>query len=422
MSPSYPVVRLKDVASYINRGVAPNYVDDATGFVAYSQKCTRSDRSVDPTLGRPILDPGLACRAAILRPGDLVVNSTGTGTLGRVGLVEPRHLENGALVADGHVTIVRINPELVDPRFLWLQLSTDAFYDLANSTLAVGSTNQTELGRSALGSAPVHLPPLDEQRQIVGFLDAENAHITELVVEQGERQRTLQLERYRSLLVNTLIRTAASPGGKATRLKYLFEFERNGIWGEDPKGNDDDVVCVRVADFDRVNFVAGAAAETMRNVPLAQAASRLLRVGDVLLEKSGGTADKPVGCAVTFEGADRSAVCSNFVAVLRPRPEVFSRYAGLLMAAHYQAKRNFPFVKQTTGIQNLDSAEYLGLRVSVPDYEEQAQLVERLEAARDLMQRRLGELERQVELLREHRQALIAAAVTGGLDAVRKVA
>ena len=414
-------VRLKNVATYINRGVAPTYVDESTGFMAFSQKCTRPGRTVDQTLGRPMLDPGPAARASILREGDLVVNSTGTGTLGRVGLIAQHHVSNAALVADGHVTIVRIDRAVAEPRFVWYQLSTDAFYELANATLAVGSTNQTELGRSSLGCASLLLPPIDEQRRIVEVLDAETARIDELIDEQSRRQRTFQLEWYRSLLVNTMIRRDEPAGWRPTRLKYLFEYERNGIWGDEPQGDDNDVVCVRVADFDRVNFVAGAAAQTVRNVPAAQAGPRLLREGDVLLEKSGGTGDKPVGCAVSFNGTER-AVCSNFVAVLRPRHDVCARYAGLLMAAHYQARLNAPFVKQTTGIQNLDSGEYLGLRVFVPTFDEQVAIVNRLEAARDLLQRRLDEIDRQVLLLREHRQALITAAVTGGLDSVRKVA
>jgi type I restriction enzyme S subunit len=366
-------------------------------------------------------DPGQAARVSILREGDLVVNSTGTGTLGRVGLITQQHVSHARLVADGHVTIVRLDGAVADPRFVWYHLSTDSFYELANATLAVGSTNQTELGRSALAGVRLRLPPLDEQQRIVEALDAETSRIDELILEQGEHQRALQLERYRSLLVNTLIPSELPSGWSPTRLKFLFEFERNGIWGDEPQGDDNDVVCVRVADFDRVNFVAGLTAETLRNVPPAQAGPRLLRAGDVLLEKSGGTADKPVGCAVTFNGSER-AVCSNFVAVLRPRREVDPRYAGLLMAAHYQARLNAPFVKQTTGIQNLDSSEYLGLRVCMPATEEQGAVVRKLETARDLMQRRLDELDHQVALLREHRQALVTAAVTGGLEAVRKVA
>jgi hypothetical protein len=149
--------------------------------MAFNQKCTRPDRTVDPTLGRPMLDPGPSAQLSILREGDLVVNSTGTGTLGRVGLIAHRHESDAALVADGHVTVVRIDGAVAEPRFVWYYLSTDEFYELANATLAVGSTNQTELGRSALGGVSLCLPPLDEQRRIVDILDTETARFDELL-------------------------------------------------------------------------------------------------------------------------------------------------------------------------------------------------------------------------------------------------
>ncbi len=144
--------RIKDVTHYVNRGVAPSYAPHDTGIVAISQKCVRSDRSMDPTLGRPVLsDPTLLESAARLRAGDILINSTGTGTLGRAAYVSADDIYNNSpMIADGHVTVLRTRPERVVPKYLWYLLATDGFYRFANQCLAVGSTNQMELGRESL--------------------------------------------------------------------------------------------------------------------------------------------------------------------------------------------------------------------------------------------------------------------------------
>lgn len=409
---AWRLCRLKDIAD-INRAALPETTDPDFSFTYVDIGSVDSDGRVRSGEGTTFgAAPSRARR--LVQSGDSIVSTV------RTYLKAIAHIDEGSaacVVSTGFATVTPRSG--VHPRFLYWWLRGSAFVEeiVARSV----GVSYPAVNASDVGDVTILLPPVDEQRRIVEVLDAETARIGELIDEQSRRQRTFQLEWYRSLLVNTMIRRDEPAGWRPTRLKYLFEYERNGIWGDEPQGDENDVVCVRVADFDRVNFVAGAAAQTVRNVPAAQAGPRLLREGDVLLEKSGGTADKPVGCAVSFNGTER-AVCSNFVAVLRPRRNVDARYAGLLMAAHYQARLNAPFVKQTTGIQNLDSAEYLGLRVFVPAFDEQVAIVKRLEVARDLLQRRLDEIDRQVLLLREHRQALITAAVTGGLDAVRKVA
>jgi len=86
----------------------------------------------------------------------------------------------------------------------------------------------------------------------------------------------------------------------------------NGIWGTDPNGRDD-LICVRVADFDRVNLRVSLRKKTVRAIPLSVRSRRLLHRGDLLLEKSGGGDLQPVGAVVAFD-FDEPATCCNFVA------------------------------------------------------------------------------------------------------------
>ncbi|MEX0972693.1 MAG: hypothetical protein WDZ46_05500, partial [Solirubrobacterales bacterium] len=176
-----------------------------------------------------------------------------------------------------------------------------------------------------------------------------------------------------------------------------------------------DVLCVRVADFDRNRFRVDEQASTLRRIDTAARRKCLLQSGDVLIEKSGGGEAQPVGFAVAFDlGA--AAVCSNFIARLRPKQGVEPAYAALVLAASYRAGCNMPFVKQTTGIQNLDLHGYLSIHWVVPGREMQISICNRLQSEFLDIDHLLSTLDEQMLLLGERRQALITAAVTGQVD------
>lgn len=96
------------------------------------------------------------------------------------------------------------------------------------------------------------------------------------------------------------------------RLKRTVETCQNGIWGDEPAGDSNDIACVRVADFDRVGRRVRKDHRTMRSVRPQERSGRLLRAGNLLLEKSGGGDLQPVGVVVSYD-LPESAVCSNFV-------------------------------------------------------------------------------------------------------------
>jgi type I restriction enzyme S subunit len=100
-----------------------------------------------------------------LRHGDLLWNSTGTGTIGRViRLVDPPR----KLVCDSHVTVIRCLE--VDPEYIRAWLRSDHVYGIIEDR-AAGSTNQVELTGQMANNQIVPLPPLAEQRCIVAKVD-----------------------------------------------------------------------------------------------------------------------------------------------------------------------------------------------------------------------------------------------------------
>ena len=142
--------------------------------------------------------------------------------------------------------------------------------------------------------------------------------------------------------------------------------------------------------------------------------------GDLLLEKSGGGDAQPVGVVVLYD-YDVEAVCSNFIARLRVAPDCESRYFTYLHSCLYAIRLNVQSVKQTTGIQNLDSESYLNEPVPFPPYGTQAAIAHYLDAAATALESTAALARRQVELIGAYRTRLIADVVTGKLD-VREAA
>src|SRR5450631_3657498 len=94
--------------------------------------------------------------------------------------------------------------------------------------------------------------------------------------------------------------TAASADWSRTRLRYCIDGVKNGAWGAEPGGDEKDVICVRVADFDWPQLAVNFNNHTIRSVSNDQFRKLSLRKGDLLVEKSGGGEKTPVGRVVLF--------------------------------------------------------------------------------------------------------------------------
>lgn len=167
-------VALADSCSLLSRGITPKYSSDEETMVVLNQKCVRGQR-VDLAPSRRTLLTKVR-QEKILLEDDVLVNSTGQGTLGRVA----RWTHDANVTVDSHITIVRFNPNVVDP-------VCGGFAMLHNeeniAAMAEGSTGQTELSRVELGKLTLRLPSLEQQqllgRQLATMTSMENAHLRE---------------------------------------------------------------------------------------------------------------------------------------------------------------------------------------------------------------------------------------------------
>ena len=180
---SWRWVRLQDITSYIQRGKSPNYAA-SDGVPVVSQKCVQW-RGLDLNSARLITRESLGKYEPVrfLQDQDLLWNSTGTGTIGRVVRVisPPKNL-----VCDSHVTVVRC--ALANSEYVRSWLATDHVYGSIEDR-AAGATNQVELNSSMAAQQVVPIPPLAEQDRIVAKVDELMALCDQLEAAQQERER-----------------------------------------------------------------------------------------------------------------------------------------------------------------------------------------------------------------------------------------
>ena len=200
---------------------------------------------------------------------------------------------------------------------------------------------------------------------------------------------------------------------QVARLKWSIADCINGIWGREPEGVDD-LLCVRVADFDRASSRVSLNRPTYRSVSKSERVGRMLSVGDLLLEKSGGGIKQLVGCVVLYDH-EVPAVCSNFVGRVVPAENADSAYWTYVHLALYAGKLNYPAIKQTTGIQNLDGDVYFDTLVAFPPLEEQISISRFLDSETARIDKLITLQQLLIERLDEYRTALITRVVTKGL-------
>ncbi|WP_270537626.1 restriction endonuclease subunit S [Phocaeicola plebeius] len=164
--------KLVDICSFLSRGKSPKYSEEDKTYPVFAQKCNLKDGGVSLEQAK-FLDPSTINKwneVYKLQTGDILVNSTGTGTVGRTRLFNTNCLGNYPFVVpDSHVSVVRVLKSIC-PQYVYAYISSDSIQRYMEENLA-GSTNQKELYIGVLENMHIFLPPLAEQYRIVAKIE-----------------------------------------------------------------------------------------------------------------------------------------------------------------------------------------------------------------------------------------------------------
>lgn len=147
---NWKITTIDAISSLVTRGIAPKY-DDSSDQIVLNQKCIR-DHTIDISLSRRHLPKKI--NEKWISKGDLLINSTGTGTLGRVAQV---WFEANNMTVDSHVTIVRPKDPILQSYIGFWGLSHESEIEAQHT----GSTGQTELPRDRVKAMELPLPDED---------------------------------------------------------------------------------------------------------------------------------------------------------------------------------------------------------------------------------------------------------------------
>ncbi len=349
-----------------------------------------------------------------LEPGDLVFARR--GELGRAAVA---HNEAAGWLCGTGSLRVRTRQSAFDSRFAEYVLqsaSTRAYFEM----YAVGST-MGNLNTSIVLGLSIPLPPLDEQRRIADLLDVETARIDALV---DQKRRVIALIDERVQAVVNIITPGAVVSGvdgrpigiagmQCVRLGAIAEIHGGFAMdaGRDTNGDSVTLPYLRVA-----NVQDGALAlDDVKKVTLPRALARrcTLRSGDVLMTE-GGDPDK-LGRGTVWSGDIEPCLHQNAIFAVRPKPQLLPEYLALVTRTRY-ARAYFEITaSKATGIAHTSSTKITSFRIPMRTIAGQRQNILDIQEALARIDALRTPAEQQLALLAERRQALITAAVTGGI-------
>lgn len=351
--------------------------------------------------------------------GDVLV--TKAGPRHRVGVSAYVNKTQPRLVVSGKMLLLRVDETAIDARYLNWQLATPRPQAYLNACKTGMAEAQMNFANEDLLGMEIDLPPLDEQRRIADFLDAETARIDKLH-NLTAMQLALLKERQQEALRSA---TTTRDGGcqvatdipwmptmnDAWRLYKISHHFRTGS-GTTPTSTRQEyfsgsipwVVSADLNDGDVLEASTHITDEAVSDFP----ALTLHSAGSLIIAMYGQGATKGTVGVLRLGACVNQACC-----VLTPVGSVSAEFASYWFRAH---KNGIIGLALGAGQPNLSQELIRQLWIPAPSPGVQAQVVAELRGLEDSVERNAAFLGSRITLLGERRQALITAAVTGQFD------
>lgn len=266
--------------------------------------------------------------------------------------------------------------------------------------------NQWDLDPSVHGSMPVLLPPVEEQRRIAEFLDRETAQIDELIAKQEQLISTLAERRQAAI---DLAIERGSSGAASGPLKF-FGSIRYGL-GEPPSYAEEGTALIRATNVVGDGTISDRGMVFVDPDDIPPSRIVWLRSGDIVVVRSGANTGDVALVTDKYAGS-----IAGFDMVFRPDAKLVPEYALACLLSSPVRRAQIDLMRMRAAQPHLSAPELGGVKVSVPDVSCQKMIVTELAPKLSLLAELASDARKSIDLLRERRQALISAAVTGRID------
>jgi type I restriction enzyme S subunit len=274
-------------------------------------------------------------------------------------------------ICSGDITVIRAKQDKILPELLPFVIQNDDFFDFAVGKSAGSLSPRVKWSR--LKEYKFNLPSLPQQRKLAkllwSFVDAKEAY-EDLIRQTDELVKSQFIEMFGDPL-------SEQYNDKTTSLSSVFEKPQAGEWGnDDPAGKG--IPVLRTTNFTDDGYITYDDVVT-REIDREKVKEKFLQTGDILIEKSGGSGDKPVGRVVLYEGEPNKYLSNNFTARLHlnGRYQLSRLYTFYFMFVNYRRGGTKLYEGKTTGIHNLRLNEYLkNTSIPIPPLERQNDFVD----------------------------------------------
>lgn len=301
-------------------------------------------------------------------------------------------------ICSAHALVLR-GRSFIDSAFLPVFLSSNEFLDRAIE-ISVGSLSPTVNWRD-LKVQKFVLPPLDEQKQIADLLWAVERHTRGLKAQQSTALATM-----RHLLRE---RFAANTGDTA-KINDLAAAVVGGVWGSPEDEDEVNVLALGPRVYANGATRLSTDGSPTRSISRKQAATRLVKSGDIILERSGGSPDQPVGRVVIADGDPPACIPTDFQRLVRPDSNLVEPlFLFWKLRSDWFDGATRDYSKRTTNIANLSVPAYLDRTIRVPSRAEQLRLV----ADADAIERALSGIATELATTKRLRASLLTETFGG---------
>lgn len=394
----WPVGPLGELVTLLRRGTAPVYVDDSD-VKAIGQRCVTAT-DFDPSFARHHSPRSIV---GTLSPevGDVLINSTGTGTIGRSVLFR----EDGtSYIVDGHVTVARPRSGVLVGRWLNDTLRSPEGQRYLEARCYAGSTNQVELSSSALAAMPIAVPMTEEQARVAKVLDAFDDQVRagkELVSKLNLLSRGLADR----LLCDVGDDEELPSGWSFSTVGDVYEVQAGITLGPDRAPRRNSTGYLRVANVQRSAIDLGDIARLQASP--VERAKYGLKSGDLLVVEGHADVNQIGRCARVPEEAE-GLVYQNHLFRLRST-QVNQVFGEAWLNSKYARQYWRRTCSSSSGLNTINSKQLRAMRVAVPPFQEQ----ERIAAALAGMAARIESEQQALDKLVLQKAGLLADLLSG---------